>query len=520
MNFPFLLLSAALLLVFLSVAWAGCGGDDGTPSPDATPVPPATQVTRGTAVATPSAASPTPVPTPLPTLAASGPTPSPVAPTTAAVVDTSGGAPRGPAGPSGTSGPTGTESPGATTSLAALPTPAPMAAEAVSRESDVAAAPAAMPASAATPAPGPTPVPAAEAMSDPEDHSSDSGEPYQPASLSAGEVDDNERWEEYQRYLADYEGPLVHSVDVSERYIIIVTNSAGQPVPNALVTVSVGDEVLSKGRTYADGRTLFFPSAQRIAEEVTSFDVSVEKGGVGQILEFDRGEDGEWQVTLDAESSYDAGVPLDVLFLLDSTGSMADEIDQIKRTLLSISARIADLPSQPDLRFGMVSYRDRGDEYITRLYDFDADVGRFSGTIRNVVADGGGDTPESLNEALHVAVQRPGWRSGDAVRLVFLLADAPPHLDYQDDFNYAVEMVDARTRGIKIFSVASSGLDAQGEYIFRQIAQHTMGRFIFLLYPGYGEGLGTSHSVSEFTVERLDDLIVRLIEEELAALDG
>ena len=83
-----------------------------------------------------------------------------------------------------------------------------------------------------------------------------------------------------------------------------------------------------------------------------------------------------------------------MLFLLDSTGSMADEIDQIKRTLLSISARVSGLPSQPDLRFGMVSYRDRGDEYVTRLFEFDADVGRFANTIRNVVADGGGDEPD------------------------------------------------------------------------------------------------------------------------------
>ena len=345
-----------------------------------------------------------------------------------------------------------------------------------------------------------------------------SSEPFQAPSLSAGEVDDNERWEEYLEYLEGYSGPFVHRVDVSERYIISVTDSAGRPVPNAVVAVSADGELLQEGQTYADGRTLFFPNALQLVDAITSFDVSVEKNGVSSSLEFDRGEGREWQVTLDVGSGYETGVPLDALFLLDSTGSMADEIDQIKRTLLSISARVSDLPSQPDLRFGMVSYRDRGDDYVTRLFDFDDDVGRFSDTIRGVVADGGGDEPEALNEALHMAIQRPEWRADDAVRLVFLLADAPPHLDYQDDYDYAVEMVEARKRGIKVFSVASSGLDKRGEYIFRQIAQHTMGRFIFLLYPGHGEGLGTSHSVSEYTVERLDDLVVRLIEEELAVL--
>ena len=79
-------------------------------------------------------------------------------------------------------------------------------------------------------------------------------------------------------------------------------------------------------------------------------------------------------------------------------------------------------------------------------------------------------------------------------------------------------MAEARSRGIKIFSVASSGLDVQGEYIFRQIAQHTMGRFIFILYGGPDGGLETPHNVDDYTIERLDDLIVRLVEEELAAL--
>ena len=220
-------------------------------------------------------------------------------------------------------------------------------------------------------------------------------------------------------------------------------------------------------------------------------------------------------MTLELDQAATEGVPLDILFLLDSTGSMADEIDQIKATLLSISSRISDLPSQPDLRFGMVAYRDRGDAFVTRVYDFEPDPRRFVETIRGVVAHGGDDYPESLNEALHVAVHEPEWRPGDAIRLMFLIADAPPHLDYQDDYSYADDMIEAHRQGIKTFSIASSGLDQQGEYVFRQIAQHTMGRFIFIVY---GAGGTTSHSVSDYTIGRLDDLVVSLVEEELAFL--
>ncbi len=97
---------------------------------------------------------------------------------------------------------------------------------------------------------------------------------------------------------------------------------------------------------------------------------------------------------------------------------------------------------------------------------------------------------------------------------MFLVADAPPHLDYPRDYDYATEMMEANRLGIKVFPIASSGLDDQGEYIFRQIAQHTMGKFIFLLYGGT-----TSHSVGQYTVQQLDDLVVRLlVEGELAHL--
>ena len=359
---------------------------------------------------------------------------------------------------------------------------------------------------------------AAEMSEDAAEVKEDGAEEYEervrPA-LAAGEVDDNESWEEYLQYRDQYAGPTIHDVDISERYIITVSDSAAETVPNAEVRVSSGDAVLFEGRTYANGQTLFFPLAFAASEAAESFTLSVEKDGATQQLEFVRGENRDWDVTLELEQAATEGVPLDILFLLDSTGSMADEIDQIKATLLSISSRISDLPSQPDLRFGMVAYRDRGDAFVTRVYDFEPDPRRFVETIRGVVAHGGDDYPESLNEALHVAVHEPEWRPGDAIRLMFLIADAPPHLDYQDDYSYADDMIEAHRQGIKTFSIASSGLDQQGEYVFRQIAQHTMGRFIFIVY---GAGGTTSHSVSDYTIGRLDDLVVSLVEEELAFL--
>ncbi|MYB76282.1 MAG: VWA domain-containing protein, partial [Chloroflexi bacterium] len=282
---------------------------------------------------------------------------------------------------------------------------------------------------------------------------------------------------------------------------------------NASVSVTFDGTSLFEGLTYANGRTLFFPKTVKESSDAQVFSIRVDKDGTSQLVEFERTEGALWEIQLELADQPIEQVPLDVLFLLDATGSMADEINQIKSTLLSISHRISDLPSQPDLRFGMVTYRDRGDQFITRTYPFESNIMEFVTSIQGVVADGGGDEPESLNEALHVAVNQVDWRLGDAIRLVFLIADAPPHLDYIEDYDYAEEMVRASQRGIKIFPIASSGLNTQGEYIFRQIALHTMGKFIFILYGG-----STSHDVGEYTVENLDDLVVNLVEEELSHL--
>jgi hypothetical protein len=173
------------------------------------------------------------------------------------------------------------------------------------------------------------------------------------------------------------------------------------------------------------------------------------------------------------------------------------------------------------LCLGLVAYRDHGDAFITRTHDFTNDVG---GYLRDALmplrADGGGDYPEAMNEALHETVHRLSWRGDGTTRMVILVADAPPHLDYGAP-HYDDDMVAALGKGIKVFGVGASGLDKQGEYIQRQIAQYTGGKFVFLTYanahdPSSGPGRETTHDVKNYSVDTLDKLIVRLVTEELA----
>jgi hypothetical protein len=351
-----------------------------------------------------------------------------------------------------------------------------------------------------------------------------SGEPgkasYQPT-LSAGMVDDNQKWDDYLLYRINSAGiadsSYVHDRDVSERYVVSVQDRDGYPVLGAKVHFSADQREIFVGRTHATGRVFFFPKALGTSDDVQVFGVSVTAGGdVVEDLIF-RDETYELTVVVDTASPHNFEPALQVLFLLDSTGSMSDEIDVIKSNIRSIASEIATLGSVSDIRFGLTLYRDRGDVYVTRTYDF-APVSEFAHLLSSVDANGGGDTPESVNEGLHEAIHAPHWRE-DAVRLIIWVGDAPPHMDYEQDYDYAVEMEQAARKGIKVFAIAASGLDAYGEYIWRQVAQFTEGKFVFLTYGDASEsspGTKTKHHVDDYSVENLDALIVRLVIEELA----
>jgi Mg-chelatase subunit ChlD len=347
----------------------------------------------------------------------------------------------------------------------------------------------------------------------------------QESRLTAGEVDDNARWDDYLLYLRDFSGPPVIKTDVSERHQIWVSDGDGRPALGALVEISADGQEVARLRTHSDGRAYFFPRAysdnqQGAPSQQMAYDVQVTLGSETVNLTIPAGtSQREWQVVHPAAGREGDSVRLDVLFLIDATGSMADEIAQLKDNIQAIAAAIDTLPSRPDLRLAMTAYRDQNDAYVSRTFEFTPDVDAFEEALAEVRADGGGDYPEDLNEALSRSVHTPEWRVEETVSLIFLVADAPPHLDYGQQNHYAVEMLEAAERGIKIYPIASSGLDEQGEYIFRQLAQATGGRFIFLTYSPSGPGTPgdeTTFNVDQYTVSALDDLVVKIVEEELA----
>ena len=360
-------------------------------------------------------------------------------------------------------------------------------------------------------------APAATAASDDDyltedDVAHESDQPQ--AKLTGGSIDDNERFDDYLAYRADFFGLgiPVRDLDPSGRIVVTVTGQDGLPAAHAEVVVAAGQVEVSL-RTTADGTVRFHPEAYGAG--AGPFTVSAGDATTSVT----RGQD----VTLETYLPTAAGetVTLDVLFLLDATGSMEDEIHQLKITIDEVAQRIHRLPGDVDVRLGMTLYRDEGDAFLTSTFDLTPDVEAFAEALAAVVAADGGDYPEALDEALAAALSQPSWRSpADTVQLVFLVADAPPQILRQVPVPYTNSMRDAAGRGIKIFPVSSSGTDDQAEFVFRQLAQFTGARYVFLTYGAGGRATGESTDIDQRDYEELslDDLIVRLVAEELAAL--
>lgn len=128
---------------------------------------------------------------------------------------------------------------------------------------------------------------------------------------------------------------------------------------------------------------------------------------------------------LQAKPTSHSGTKVDVVFAVDTTGSMGGLIDGAKRTVWSIASHIRDIDQNADVRIGLVAYRDVGDEYVTKDFALTTDMDAVFAELSNYSAGGGGDTPENVDAALYDAVHKMQWRSG-AKKMIFLVGDAPP----------------------------------------------------------------------------------------------
>ncbi|MDR6464664.1 T9SS type A sorting domain-containing protein [Chryseobacterium sediminis] len=202
---------------------------------------------------------------------------------------------------------------------------------------------------------------------------------------------------------------------------------------------------------------------------------------------------------------------LDLAFVVDATGSMGDEISYLQSELLDVLKKVEEQLKNTNVRYGSVFYRDQGDEYVTRKFDFSDKAEDLIGFIKKQKASGGGDTPEAVVEALEVSVDELRWSNENSTKIMFLILDAPPHHSEENIKELYSKIKAAAKKGITIIPLAASDIDKQTEYLMRTFALLTNGTYTFLTNDS---GIGNNHikpTIDSYEVEKLNDLLLRLI---------
>ncbi|MGJ8655450.1 MAG: vWA domain-containing protein [Akkermansiaceae bacterium] len=194
---------------------------------------------------------------------------------------------------------------------------------------------------------------------------------------------------------------------------------------------------------------------------------------------------------------------VEVCFVLDTTGSMSGLIEGAKQKIWSIASEIAQRQDSPKIRFSLVAYRDRGDSYVTQVTDLNEDLDVVHDKLMKFEANGGGDSPESVNQALNEAVTKIKWTKGkDVTRIVFLVGDAPPHMDYEQDVEYKVSCALAKMDGI-IINAIQCGVMNDTIAPWKEIAELGGGDYIALPQDGGVVAISCPQDkkISELTVK-------------------
>lgn len=223
----------------------------------------------------------------------------------------------------------------------------------------------------------------------------------------------------------------------------------------------------------------------------------------------------EGSADITAEEANISVTMLDLMLMVDTTGSMSDELAYLQKELEDVISRIADAGEALSIHVSVNFYRDDGDEYVIRDFEFTSDVAEAVSVLNDQDANGGGDYPEAVHLALDNIVKEHQWRE-EAVKLCFFVLDAPPHTEREIqgiDGQMLEAVMLAAKKGIRIIPVASSGVDTEMEFLLRSWALMTGGTYTFLTDHS---GIGNDHlepTIGQFTVEALNECLIRVISE-------
>ncbi|MFN0034399.1 MAG: carboxypeptidase regulatory-like domain-containing protein [Saprospiraceae bacterium] len=352
------------------------------------------------------------------------------------------------------------------------------------------------------------------------DESPDPGAPAQPAPraglLTAGEWNDLHNWNRHWvDILADGETDAfqkMYGFFPRQRYTVMVTNAQNFPIADALVALKGSGKTLWEARTDNTGKAelwaaLFSPEKETAALRAELW-VNGKKHEVGALLPASEGFN---NLKINAECFAPKNV--DIVWAVDATGSMGDEIEYLKTELLDVIGRAKTRSPELAFRMGTVFYRDKGDEYITKSSGLSPDIAQTVGFIQKQFAGGGGDYPEAVESALDEAIFGQKWSEQAVARICFLVLDASPHQGAEINASLQKSIREAARLGIRIVPVAASGIQKDTEFLMKFFGLATNGSYVFLTDHS---GIGGKHlepTTDEYKIEPLNNLLVRLISE-------
>ena len=174
---------------------------------------------------------------------------------------------------------------------------------------------------------------------------------------------------------------------------------------------------------------------------------------------------------------------IEVCFVLDTTGSMGGLIAGAKAKIWSMANDIISAKPTPEVRFALIAYRDRGDDYVTKITALTDDLDAVYAELNKFQAAGGGDGPESVGRALDESVKKIEWTKDKGVlKIIYLVGDAPPHF-YKDEPDWKNVCTEA-VKGDLIINTVQCGGDAETTRVWKEIADRAEG--VFLAIPQEG----------------------------------
>lgn len=324
--------------------------------------------------------------------------------------------------------------------------------------------------------------------------------------MTAGEWNDLHNWKEWLELLEEENyGIMMERFDIrpTNRYSVMVVNQENAVLPNINVQLlDKNGEVIWETYTDNSGKAELWEGALGKTDHASRIIVGAQEKR--DIVSIEEGSN-----TFVLKTDCVRPEKMDIVFTVDATSSMNDEITYLKSELLDVINKIKATNEEVDFNLGSVFYRDKGDTYLTRVSELSNEIEKTIMFVGQQNSSGGGDHPEAVESAIEETLKL-NWRE-DALKVVFLILDAPPHEDNATMIKIRSQIKEAARRGIKLIPVTASGIGRETEFLMKFMAILTNGTYVFITDDS---GIGNPHLdpvVDDYEVEKLNDCLVRLI---------